>query len=180
MGPAAAVSADDGGPAAGRRVAVGRIAGVFGIKGWVRVFSYTDPPENILGYGPWLVGEREPVAYRVVDGARHGRGIVAHLEGVNDRDVARALIGQGVWVPRDRFQVADPGQYYWSDLIGLRVVNGEGAELGHVQEILETGANDVLVVGGERRRLLPFVTGTVVKSVDLAGRVINVEWDADF
>lgn len=180
MGPAATAIAPEAGPTDERRIAVGRIAGVFGIKGWVRVFSYTDPPENILDYGPWLVGETEPTTYRVTEGARHGRGIIAHLDGVNDRDVARELIGKPIWVPRERFNEAGPNQYYWSDLIGLRVVNGEGTELGRVEDLIETGANDVLVVRGERRRLLPFVIGRVVMSVDAEAGVINVEWDADF
>lgn len=180
MSPASAGIAPGPGPSEERRIVVGRIAGVFGIKGWVRVFSYTDPPENILDYGPWLLGDTELTAYRVSEGARHGRGIIAHLDGVNDRDVARALIGKPVWVPRERFHEAGPDQYYWSDLMGLRVVNGEGADLGRVEDLIETGANDVLVVRGERRRLLPFVVGRVVTSVDREAGVINVEWDADF
>ena len=163
-----------------RYVVVGRITGVFGVKGWVRVFSYTDPPENILRYGPWLVGNSSAVTYRVKNGSVHGRGIVAHLDGIDDRDVARTLIGRSIRIPRRKFQQAGKDQYYWSDLLGLEVVNRDGSSLGKVEDVLETGANDVLVVQGDRRRLLPFVTGSVIKSVDMESGRISVDWDADF
>jgi 16S rRNA processing protein RimM len=163
-----------------RTVIVGQVAGVFGVKGWVRVRSYTDPPGNILAYGPWLLGEHGESECRVVDGAVHGRGVIARLEGIDDRDVARKLIGATIRVPRERFERTQPQQYYWSDLLGLQVVNENGVALGRVQNLLETGANDVLVVMGERRRLVPFVPGTVVKEVDLAGGSIKVAWDEDF
>jgi 16S rRNA processing protein RimM len=166
--------------AADRRIVVGRIAGVFGIRGWLRVFSYTDPPDNILRYGPWSIGDATAKDYRVTDGSVHGRGIIAHLEGVDDREVARRLIGATIAVPRTRFGAAAPNEYYWSDLIGLRVVNQDGTPLGEVEDLLETGANDVLVVRGTRRRLLPFVAGTVVRSVDLDAGLIAVDWDPEF
>lgn len=161
-------------------VVVGRVAGVFGVKGWLRIFSYTDPPENILRYGPWLVGDGATGLYRVTDGSVHGRGIIAHLAGVDDRDAARALIGRDIRVPRARFGQAGGGQFFWSDLLGLEVVNQNGMSLGKVAGMLETGANDVLVVQGERRRLIPFVSGTVIRSVDQAAGRIQVDWDAEF
>ncbi len=165
---------------ADRRIVIGRIAGVFGVKGWMRVFSYTDPPENILRYGPWSIGEGTPTIYRVKDGAVHGRGIIAQLDGIDDRDVARRLIGESIRVPRARFGKPGVNEYYWSDLIGMRVVHQDGRALGQVEDLLETGANDVLVVSGDRRRLIPFLTGDVVKSVDFDGGVLTVDWDADF
>jgi 16S rRNA processing protein RimM len=163
-----------------RPVVVGRVTGVFGVKGWVRVFSYTDPPGNILQYGPWLVGERGEKSFRVLDGATHGRGVIAHLEGIDDRDVARGLIGAEIRVSRANFGKTGRDEYYWSDLVGLTVVNEEGVELGRVDDLLATGANDVLVVVGDRRRLVPFVPGAVVKSVDVAGGTLRVAWDEDF
>ncbi len=161
-------------------VVVGRVAGVFGVKGWVRVFSYTDPPENILGYEPWLVGASAGALYRVTNGSAHGRGVIAHLAGIDDRDVARGLIGSLIRVPRTRFGKVGPDQFYWSDLLGLEVVNLTGNGLGRVEDVLETGANDVLVLQGDRRRLLPFVMGSVIKIVDLEAGRITVDWDADF
>jgi 16S rRNA processing protein RimM len=163
-----------------RHILVGKVSGVFGVKGWVRVYSYTDPPENILDYGPWLVGEGRGRSYKVVDGAVHGRGIIARLADVDDREQARALIGAGIRVPRARFGESGGGEYFWSDLLGLRVRNQAGVDFGTVEDMMATGANDVLVIRGERRRLVPFVPGAVVKSVDIDAGTIDVEWDADF
>lgn len=159
---------------------VGRITGVFGVKGWVRVYSYTSPRENILRYAPWFIGEVDAVPYALAGGGVHGRGIVAHLEGVDDRDVARRLIGATISVPRESLSELAAGEYYWSDLMGLSVVDQQGRDLGRVAELIETGANDVLVLNGERRRLVPFVPGSVVKSVDLAAGLISVDWDSEF
>ncbi len=159
---------------------VGRISGIFGVKGWVRVYSYTDPPENILGYGPWLVGDGQHGEFAVLDGAVHGRGLVARLAGIDDRDKARALIGSMIHVLRARFADAARGEYYCADLVGLQVRNQDGIVLGRVQDIMATGANDVLVIQGERRRLVPFLTGSVVRSVDLDAGVMDVDWDVDF
>jgi 16S rRNA processing protein RimM len=125
------------------------------------------------------VGDEE-VTFTVAAGDVHGRGVIAHLEGVDDRDVARGLIGREIRVPRERFAAAGANEYYWTDLVGLQVLGIDGRQLGEVVELLATGANDVLVLRGERRRLVPFVPGRVVKSVDLAAGVIHVDWDADF
>lgn len=164
---------------AGRRVVVGRISGIFGVRGWVRVFSYTDPPEAILGYGPWMIGDEHARCCRVLAGATHGRGVIAHLAGVDDRDLARALIGSTIRVAREAFPGLAEGEYYWDDLLGLEVVNTDGIVLGRVEDLMETGANDVLVLRGEQRRLVPFIVGSVVRSVDLAASRITVEWSAD-
>ncbi len=164
-----------------RAIVVGRISGVFGVRGWVRVFSYTDPPANILRYGPWQVGEDSGMrCYDITDGAVHGRGVVAHLAGVDDRDAARLLIGSTVRARRDRFGPAGAGEYYWSDLVGLEVVNLAGAGMGRVQEMFATGANDVLVLQGDRRRLVPFVPDTIIRAVDLDAGRITVDWDPEF
>jgi len=162
-----------------RQVIVGRITGIFGVRGWLRVFSYTDPPENILQYGPWSIGEMVPAPYNVTDGMVHGRGIVAHLQGIDDREMARELIGSPIRVPRARFGKTGDDEYFWFDLVGLEVVNEDGRSLGRVEELLGTGANDVLVLRGDRRRLVPFVKA-VIRDVDLKAGVIRVSWDADF
>lgn len=159
-----------------RLVVVGRVTGIYGVRGWLRIFSYTDPPQNILRYGPWLLGDSTQT-WRVLGGAVHGRGVIAHLEGIEDREAARALAGSTISVPRDRFAEPKSGEYYWSDLIGLTVVDEQGKSLGRVEKMLETGANDVMVVVGDKRRLLPFVHREVVRQVDVAGGVIHVAWD---
>jgi len=161
-----------------RQIPVGRVSGVFGVKGWVRVFSFTDPPDSILNYGPWTIGESPASVYRVTAGSSHGRGVIAHLAGIDDRDAARALIGRLIKVSRSKFAALGAGEYYWADLLGLEVVNQQGVALGRVQDLMETGANDVLVVQGRERLLVPFVLGSVIRSVDLESGRIIVDWAA--
>ncbi len=161
-------------------VVVGRITGVFGVRGWVRVYSYTQPLENVLAYAPWILGGDASRVFRVAEGQNHGKGIVARIEGIADRDAARALMGVEIAVPRSRLGPTEAAQYYWSDLVGFEVVTVAGLSLGHVSEFLETGANDVMVVNGDRRRLVPFVQGPVVRTVDESMRRINVDWGEDF
>jgi 16S rRNA processing protein RimM len=160
-----------------RRVAVGRVAGFFGIRGWVKVYSYTRPREAILSYSPWLVelgGTWREL--EVAEGQVHGKGIVARITGVGDRDQAAQLLGAEIAVAMSRFPATAANEYYWADLEGLRVVNLLGQELGHVDHLFETGANDVLVTRGERERLIPF-TKNAIQRVDLASGVIHVDWD---
>ena len=162
------------------QVVVGRITGVFGVRGWVRVFSDTDPPEKILAYGPWSLGGAPAETYRITEGATHGRGVIVHLAGIDDRDQARGLIGSTIRVPRARFGKTGRGEYYWFDLLGLEVVTEDGRPLGRIEQLLETGANDVMVVRGDRRILVPFILHTVVKSVDQEHGIITVSWDSDY
>jgi 16S rRNA processing protein RimM len=164
-----------------RRVVVGKIAGVFGVKGWVKVHSYTDPPENILHYSPWQISSRDETReIKLVDGQRHGNSVIAKLEGVITRDQAILLRSWQISVARDQFPKLPDGEYYWADLVGLEVRLLSGTVLGKVTNMMATGANDVMVVQGERERLIPFVTGEFVKEVDLAKGLISVDWDPDF
>jgi len=162
-------------------VEMGRISGLYGVRGWVKLFSHTEPRENILRYSPWYleIGGRW-VPFELRGGRRHGKSVVAHLSGCDDRDAAARLLEHRIAVARDQLPPLAEGEYYWSDLIGLQVVTVGGVGLGAVSDLMETGANDVLVVAGERERLIPFTPGDVVQQVDLAGGVITVEWDPDF
>lgn len=163
------------------RVILGRIAGVHGVRGWVKVLSYTEPPENILAYANWhLRSESGSRVLAVTAGRLQGSRVVAQLENVTDRDQAAGLVGADVAVMRAELPATVEGEYYWSDLEGLNVRNLAGETLGTVARLFATGANDVMVVSGERERLLPFVHGTVVKEVDLAKGEIRVDWDAEF
>ncbi|MEK6749710.1 MAG: ribosome maturation factor RimM [Pseudomonadota bacterium] len=167
--------------AVSERVIVGKIAGVYGVKGWLKILSYTAPRHNIFSYAPWLVhidGAWSEVG--VVEGRPHGQGLVAQLEGCDEREYARTLVGCEIAVLREQLPAAPPGEYYWTDLIGLRVVNQEGVELGRIDHLFETGSNDVIVVKGEREHLLPYLPEQVVKEVDLAGQVMRVDWDPEF
>jgi len=162
-------------------VIVGRIAGLYGVKGWVKVFSHTDPRENILRYSPWLLhrgGRWHEVALR--EGRRQGKGLVARLDGCDDRDAATAWLGADVAIRRGQLPPPAEDEYYWADLVGLRVETTEGVDLGVVDHLVETGANDVLVVQGDRERLVPFTPGDAVLAVDLEAGRIEVDWDPDF
>ena len=159
---------------------MGRITGLLGVRGWVKVFSHTRDPLGILDYSPWMIhlnGEWREA--ELMEGRAQGRGIVVHLRGYDDRDQAAVLIGADIAVRRDQLPRLKKGEYYWSQLEGLKVVNLEGVELGTVSHLFETGSNDVLAVRGERERLIPY-TREVVQKVDLEAGVIRVDWDAEF
>lgn len=158
---------------------VGRISGLHGMRGWVKVFSETEPRANILTYEPWYLGtERRP--WGLAAGRPHGRGLVARLEGCEDRDHTAALVGSEIRIRRDRLPRLPAGEFYWTDLVGLSVETLDGTPLGRVSYLFATAANDVLVVGGERERLLPFVRDRVVKDVDPESGRMRVDWDPEF
>lgn len=159
---------------------MGRVSGLFGVKGWVKVFSYTQPREAILDYDRWyLQSKAEWRVAAVVDGKRQGKSVVARLDGIDDRDQAAELVGCDIAIGRDELPQAEEGTYYWADLEGMRVVHRDGTELGRVAYLMETGANDVLVTEGERERLIPFIAEKVILDVDFAAGVISVDWEWD-
>lgn len=160
-------------------VLVGRISGVHGVRGWVKLFSHTQPREALLSYQPWFLGEQHREV-RLVESRAQGKGLVGRLADIDDRDVAATLVDSNIYVHRDQLPKADPGSYYWTDLIGLRVLNQDDVDFGIVESMMETGSNDVLVVQGERERLVPFVYGQAVQSVDLDAGLIRVDWDPEF
>jgi 16S rRNA processing protein RimM len=159
-------------------VLLGRISGVFGVDGWVKLFSYTEPREAILGYRHCLLqrdGTWSEVRWRT--GRRQGKTVVASLDGIDDRDAAESLIGADIGIWRENLPATKDTEYYWADLEGLAVVNKDGSDLGVVAYLMATGANDVLVVQGNQEILIPFVTGRYVTDVDLAAGVIRVDWE---
>ena len=162
-------------------VILGKISGVYGLRGWVKVYAETRERTDILAFDRWFL--RRPdgwQAVKVIEGRAQAKGVIVQLEGVGHCDQARALIGTEIAVRRADLPPAEPGTYYWDDLIGLKVVNLEDIEFGTVSHLFETGgANDVVVVQGERERLIPY-TRDAVKSVDLKSRVMRVDWDAEF
>ena len=167
-----------------RLVVVGQIAGVYGVRGWVKIRSFTVPQENLFKYQPWTLrasAPAVPASIKILQWREQGKGLIAQLDGYGDRDQAALLNGTEILVPRSVLPKAGKGEYYWSDLIGLRVVNREEIELGVVDHLLETGANDVLVVkGAEKEHLVPWVPGLYILDVNLAEGVIRVDWDAEF
>ena len=164
---------------ADKQLALGYISAVHGIKGWVKVHSWTRPMEAILDYQPWLLGEdKKPV--KIIDGRKQGKGLAALLPGFEDREQAATLVGLQIFVRRDQLPATAADEYYWSDLEGLDVHTTKGEVLGRVERLMETGANDVLVIRGEREHLVPFIQGQYVTRVDLEAGLIEVDWDPEF
>ncbi|NND45149.1 MAG: ribosome maturation factor RimM [Xanthomonadales bacterium] len=160
-------------------VPLGYVSGVHGVQGWVKIHSWTDPLEAILEYRPWRVGEnQEPV--EVIEGRRQGKTLVARLPGVTDRDQAQAWVGREIAVLRQQLPEPAGEHWYWADLVGLEVINTDGDRLGRIERMMETGANDVMVVSGETEILVPFVPGVYVVSVDIEAGTVVVDWQRDY
>ncbi len=162
-------------------VPLGKISGVFGLQGWVKVFSDTVPREGVVDYREWILirGSQQEV-WQLEKGKRHGKGVIAKLKGVDDRNAAELLTGRTIAVRRNELPKLAKGEYYWSDLIGLRVNTDQGVDLGIVDHLFATGANDVVVVNGDRERLIPWIRDQVIKKIDLDMQIIEVDWDPDF
>lgn len=165
-------------------IPVGKISGAFGVKGWVKVYSYTEPRENILNYKPLFISRKgEWVELKVSGGRVQGKGIVMGLVGVTDPDQALPLIGSELAIAKEQMKPTKPDEFYWSQLIGLTVVNLRDETLGQVHSLLETGAHDVLVVQDKEKnveRLVPFVLDDIVHEVDLNNNIIRVDWELDY
>jgi 16S rRNA processing protein RimM len=162
-------------------VVVGRVSGAHGVRGWLKIRSYTEPPDNIARYGMWILcrdGREWAVDVEEVRG--QGSVVLAKLRSVDEREQAAELIGADVAVERSRLPRCAPGEYYWVDLEGCEVRTPQGEVLGPVDHLLATGSNDVLVLSGDGERLIPFVMGNVIRSVDLEKRLIVADWSADF
>lgn len=161
-------------------VVLGRVSAPFGVRGWVKIQLFSQSPEHLLAQSAWSLGrDGEWRTFDVLEAQQHGASVIAALAGVGTREAAAMLKGLQVAIARE--QLPEPGQdeFYWADLIGLAVRNTQGETYGEVADMIATGANDVLVVKGERERLIPFIA-QVIESVDLAARVITVDWPADF
>mgnify|MGYP003961605249 CR=1 FL=1 len=162
-------------------VVAGRIGAAFGVRGWVHVKSYLHPPHLLFDMPCWAVSARQgdwrPV--QVADGRDHGRGFVVKLVGVDNRDDAEMLRGNTIGIDPEALPAPEAGEYYWSDLLGAAVVSSDGFDFGRLEAMMETGANDVMVVVGDRERLIPFVFDDVVREVDLRTARIEVVWDPD-
>jgi 16S rRNA processing protein RimM len=166
-----------------RRILLGRLHGAFGVRGEVKLESFTEPLSAIFRYQPWTLRDAQG-RETVVDGARgreSPKGVVATLDGIDDRDAAEALRGAEIHVDRERLPPPKPGEYYWVDLEGLRVANVDGVDFGTVSHLFSTGANDVLVTrGGDRERMIPFVVPDYVVAVDFELGRVTVDWDPEF
>lgn len=166
------------------RILIGQVSGCFGVKGWLKVFSYSDPRENITTYESWIIGNKE---YKSVQSKKNGKLIVAKLEGVDDKESAQAFIGLNIEIEKQQLSSLDDNQYYWRDLVGLEVSNTEGFVFGNIKSLLETGAHDVMIIKGKNKgdgeRLIPYITnrpeGNTVIKVDLEKNTVLVDWHED-
>jgi len=164
-----------------QRAVLGRLGAAFGVRGWIRVHPLTSLLETLLEHPIWqLKVQGAWREYRLVEAKVHGGALVALLEGFTDRDQTQALKGREVAVWADELPQLEPGEYYWSQLIGLQVETDTGVKLGVVDRFMETGANDVFVVNGDREHWLPYLPGDVVLQVDLESRCMTVNWDPEF
>jgi len=167
------------------KVIVGKIGAPYGVKGWVKINSFTDVPEGIFDYSPWQLSDSNE--YQIDQWRPHGKSLVAKIVGVESRDDAERIKNLDIAINENQLPELDEGEFYWRELTGMQVVTTQGYELGVVKDVFNTGANDVLQVRakvndafGQKERLLPFVMDTVIKSVNKAESVITVDWDPGF
>ena len=170
-----------------QNVLVGEIIGSHGLEGWVQIFSYTRPAEKILTYSPWQLvdasGREEYLlsSYRVA-----GKKILVSFEGCSDRNKADGLKARQIYIEKSQMPALEEGDFYWNDLVGMKVKSTEGIFFGNVETLIETGANDVLVVSPAKgswdnnERLIPYVDGDVIIKVDQSLNQIIVDWGSSF
>ena len=169
------------------QLVVGSINGVYGIKGWVKIFSHTSPIEQILRYQPWSLHKgSKQVSLKIEEGKLHGKGVIALPDGFETRNDAESLVGYEIRIDAEQLPELPDGEFYWHQLEGMKVVNRSSELLGVVSKMIETGANDVMVVVAtsesidEAERLIPFVVGETVDEIELAEQVITVNWEKDY
>jgi 16S rRNA processing protein RimM len=162
-------------------IVVGQVGSPYGVRGWVHVHSYTEPKENIVAYSPWRLRLAEGwFVCDVTDLRCRGKDVIAKFSQWDEREAVRQLLGAEIAILRTQLPALEEGEYYWTDLVGLKVVNVEGIALGRVEGLMATGANDVLIANGERVRLIPFLMASVVRAIDLEQNRIQVDWDPEF
>ena len=158
----------------------GEISGLFGIQGEVRVFDFSRNRGDILNFDSWMIEQGTCWQEITVRQGRHHRGaLVVKLDGFDDRDISRQLLGAKIGIKREQLPDLVDGEYYWHQLEGLLVVDIRGEELGIVDKLMETGANDVLVVRGSHEHLIPYTKSTIA-DVDLSSQRIRVDWEIDY
>lgn len=163
------------------RVVIGKIGATYGLKGWLKVHSFTDPMANILNYAHWWLhtesGEWQQCA--LINGKPHGKALIAHLEGFDAPEVSRLLTNATIAIPRSHLPPIPDGEFYWFDLLGLEVRTSEGHILGKVQDFITATGNDILVVRNENKEeyLIPFVMKEVIKEVNLDEQTLIIDWD---
>ena len=163
-------------------VLVGSIGKPYGVKGWVKINSYTEPLSNILLYQPWYLTatDKEPYTLEILHHQVHGQRLTVQFKNCQTPETARLLTNHKIYVARQQFSPLAHQEYYWTDLEGLKVYTCENIYLGIVQTLFATGSNDVLIIEGEKQFLIPFLLDNTIKSIDLEQETIIVDWDPDF
>ncbi len=171
-----------------QEITLGKVGAVYGIKGWLKIHSFTDETDAILDYFPWSLKLGNNIqTVKITDWRKHNKGLIVKVQGIDDRDIAQALVGSEIFINEAALPELPEGDFYWRDLIGMSVVTTQGYDLGVVSEMMETGANDVLVVKanlndgfGQKERLIPYILEQVVESVSAENKQICVDWDPGF
>lgn len=166
---------------------VGRVGAAYGVKGWVKLISFADPLENILSYPRFTISEGGALREIELDQGRpQGKGFVGHIKGCDDRDKTRDYTGKELMIEKSLLPELSEESFYWYELEGLKVVTLSGDDLGYVHHLIETGANDVLVVKpnsdsvDDKERLIPYLKDQVIDNVDLKQQLIKVNWEKDY
>lgn len=162
-----------------QKIVVGRFASPYSVHGWIKVISFTDPPAKILDYQGWCINKGGWLELAITERKLHGKHIIVKIKDCDTPEQAKTYTNIDIAINRDQLSELPPGEYYWAELEGLTVVNVENINFGKVDHVFSTGANDVLVVKGEKQRLIPYIKN-VVKQVDLEKKNIIVDWDAEF
>lgn len=162
------------------KIPIGRFGAAYGVRGWLHLISYTDPIENIFNYTVFHVkhGQQWQLLH-LANSKTHGKGLIVQIAEIGDRELAREYTNDEIYIPKEALPNLPEDQYYWHDLIGLQVKTTENLVLGTVRELLATGGNDVIVVNGDRQRLIPYIDDVVIK-IDMTSRELIVDWDPDF
>ena len=171
-----------------KEIILGKVGAVYGIKGWLKIHSFTGESDAILDYFPWSLKLGNKVQQvEITDWRKHNNGLIVKVADIDDRDMAQALVGSEIFVFENALPELPQGDFYWRDLIGMTVVTTQGYDLGKVSDLMETGANDVLVVKanakdgfGKKERLIPYVVDEFVTSVNMEEKQICVDWDPGF
>ena len=167
-------------PAPLKLVVIGALVGLHGVRGAFKLRSFCDPPERIFKYSAVQMRLQHQLLPLVWRGRKASKeGFIVEIDGIDDRDQAVALVGAELVVDRAQLPPSKPGEYYWVDIEGLRVIGVDGFDFGRVEKLFDTGANLVMTVKGERERLIPFVAAHVL-DVRLAAREVLVDWGADW
>jgi 16S rRNA processing protein RimM len=170
------------------QIVLGKVGAVYGIKGWLKIHSFTGETDAILDYFPWsLKLGNNTQTVEITDWRKHNKGLIVKVAKVDDRDQAQALVGSEILVSEATLPDLPQGDFYWRDLIGMSVMTTQGYDLGVVSDMMETGANDVLVVKAnlndgfsKKERLIPYLFEEVVESVSIENKQICVDWDPGF